>query len=322
MTWTVRKSAFTLVELLVVIGIIALLISILLPALSKARESANQVKCASNMRQLTTALIGYALENKGAFPPTLTYNGSSNTSFVPFNGDAAVPSGIVVENTWFQRGRIGKFIGKPEVIENASSVHNPDLANISGPIMVCPSYNARNARRCYAMNIWASSRFNSSSGPPNGLDVGSGNHPNGRIFRYGVKNSAQMLLITEVMASNMIDNELYGNAVAGTNFISGAPASAYPAQLFGAGDILWSSSGYLAGTDARTNIAWFVHRGSMSPGAAKGKTSNAMPYGKVNMGFVDGHVEMLSNTDVADFTTNKSKLRVLWSPKDAALQGS
>jgi prepilin-type N-terminal cleavage/methylation domain-containing protein/prepilin-type processing-associated H-X9-DG protein len=61
-------GGFTLVELLVVIGIIALMISILLPALNKAKASAQRVACLSNMRQLGTYFMMYVTDNKGRFP--------------------------------------------------------------------------------------------------------------------------------------------------------------------------------------------------------------------------------------------------------------
>src|SRR5829696_7403637 len=63
-----RRAGFTLVELLVVIGIIAILIALLLPTLAKAREQANRTACLSNLRQLSVAAVRYAHENRGMFP--------------------------------------------------------------------------------------------------------------------------------------------------------------------------------------------------------------------------------------------------------------
>jgi prepilin-type processing-associated H-X9-DG protein/prepilin-type N-terminal cleavage/methylation domain-containing protein len=74
-----RGDAFTLIELLVVISIIALLIAILLPALSSAKDSGRSVQCLSNLRQMNIAAQAYITENNESYPPAYWYDFASAT---------------------------------------------------------------------------------------------------------------------------------------------------------------------------------------------------------------------------------------------------
>ena len=70
---SLTRRAFTLVEMLVVIAIIGILISLLLPALSRARESSRKLKCASNLKQVALAMQGYQEVNSSYYPPSVNF---------------------------------------------------------------------------------------------------------------------------------------------------------------------------------------------------------------------------------------------------------
>ncbi len=74
---TTTHNGFTLIELLVVVAIIGILLAILLPVLSRTRESARRATCASNLKQIAMGLVIYSNENSDAFPSDTTYSGVS-----------------------------------------------------------------------------------------------------------------------------------------------------------------------------------------------------------------------------------------------------
>ena len=130
------KQGFTLVELLVVIGIIALLISILLPTLGAARKQASATRCLSNLRQLGNAYFMYANDNKGVWPVAVWRPPNGATNRYNYATDAL---GNTTSRPWYWHMFLQKYVNS-KIARDVSSGTDRDFIAKNNVIWGCPEW--------------------------------------------------------------------------------------------------------------------------------------------------------------------------------------
>lgn len=337
---TRTSKAFTLVELLVVIGIIALLISILLPALNKARRSANTIVCSSNLHQILQGMLMYASQYDGyiagssATSGGFLFNTSGNISLNTNYSDSNCPD---ISQIWDWQAPIAKQMG---IVFNPAS----DIASRSQrfdflmtlPVFTCPenqfvafdyetgtlaSSGPGSIRMPSYITAWdflcmpVTARNIKVSGiyscPDNGnyFETPPGYVP--KLNKIG-RASAKIYIAdggkyTEVTNSSEQPNYVWSYDAGGTSGTDGGAYSDYGAWEYYSRALDRDGAplnGGVPATSVDSRIYGFRHGVQTSRGA-----TNAYRF---NAGFFDGHVETLGDLEGAD--------PAMWNPVGTVIQ--
>jgi prepilin-type processing-associated H-X9-DG protein/prepilin-type N-terminal cleavage/methylation domain-containing protein len=257
------RRAFTIIELMVVIGIIAVLIGILLPVLSKVRQQAATVRCASTLRELATAWQMYASAHGGSVVPGRLprYDGADSTYDLG-EGEGYRPR-------WYELlgAQLKKYPAKkPKKIED-------DSWTISDPFFLCPAVpdwnNSRNYPFGYNYQFLGNARYK----------------PDGSFINYPVKTTrikaAETVMAADCMgtAAGKPRNKRSGYYADGTK------------DLFA-----WGNKGWSLDPPRLTGTSDYAD--PQKPGPENRSGPDARHQRKLNVAFCDGHVSLMSPQDM------------------------
>jgi prepilin-type N-terminal cleavage/methylation domain-containing protein/prepilin-type processing-associated H-X9-DG protein len=275
------QHAFTLVELLVVIGIIAVLVGILLPTLQKARKSARTVTCQSNVRQLVMGAIQYYTENKYRWSPY--YDGGGTP--------ASTPGPNMFQIEWMQQ------VAKPQ---QWNKVRLCPEAIESNPAFAPGTNQAGAAFHCWGPSGRAMQYFDDSWKPGNPPKQLSGSYTwNGYCLRTHPSGN---------------DGTLGGGNQAGDLKRLWNPPIKKTAELPIITDGTWPNA-WIKESDDMTTVESIYGPAGNGPGMNIGNNWRRILVARhnmaINVGFFDGHVETVQLPDLPRLQWHK-----LWTTRN------
>jgi len=264
-----QPRAFTLVELLVVIGIIALLIAILLPALNKAKQQANIVKCASNLRQISIAVLSYANNNKGRLPPSMVEPN-------PIYPDGLFWANMLVEGKYLDSPHGVDAAGNPRLGDSAFRCPNGIEEPLGGGFGALTPTEGKNQQYLFvkrptaddAVATWYALNSVTLQGDPNTSSALPGKSSDAPFAWY---NDSQ----------NAADPEKFLKDTRYARHLGLIKRSALVVMAFDGNTYNWNNVAGSTGYSARIS-------------GRHGKASNEGKDGMFNCAFFDGHVTLLS----------------------------